>query len=336
MTRVIVLVVLVLLLAMAHPVENMLRAGAPPAPASQRIGAGRLLGSVLTGPFRPLLLTYLWIRADILYGEGRHDELHQLFRMIRALYPNNESAREFLGWFLAFNLKSDTSSDALGWKWAEEGLDTLLDTGTGRTTAADWIRKQCGQNSLKEQRYAGPEWSKEKFWRAGLRAWGARHGFGAKLSRFELGLRLLEGRETFRDRLRRAEILESLVYEEFLRDGRAAHAADAVAALKQAGLETSDSPEPGLSEHFYARARTVDALAAGRLPRRVDYAAAIALWGIGAHARDATRLDAARTILQGLDAERYAEELAGIERWLAHVSDPGATPRPSLPLDGGP
>ena len=74
----------------------------------------------------------------------------------------------------------------------------------------------------------------------------------------------------------------------------------------------------------------------GRLPRRVDYAAAIALWGIGAHARDAERLDAARAILQGLDAERYAEELAGIERWRAHVADPAALPRPSLPLDGGP
>jgi hypothetical protein len=91
-----------------------------------------------------------------------------------------------------------------------------------------------------------------------------------------------------------------------------------------------------LSEQFYVRARTLDALAAGRLPHRVDYAAAIALWGIGAHARDAERLDAARAILRGLDAELYAEELAGIERWRAYVADPAAVPRPSLPLDGGP
>ncbi|MHC4819948.1 MAG: hypothetical protein ACYTF8_18055, partial [Planctomycetota bacterium] len=119
MKRAVLLVVLALLLALAHPVESMLRADAPPAPASQRIGAGRLLGSVLTGPFRPLLLTYLWIRSDILYGEARHDELHQLFRMIVSLYPNNERAREFLGWFLAFNLKSEAPTDALGWKWAE-------------------------------------------------------------------------------------------------------------------------------------------------------------------------------------------------------------------------
>jgi hypothetical protein len=333
--RAVLLVVLALLLALAHPVESMLRADAPPAPASQRIGAGRLLGSVLTGPFRPLLLTYLWIRSDILYGEARHDELHQLFRMIVSLYPNNERAREFLGWFLAFNLKSEAPTDALGWKWAEEGLNTLVDTGAGRSTAADWIRKQCGQNSVYEQRYAGPKWTQEKIWRAGLRAWGARH-FGAELSRFALGLRVLEGREGFWDRLRRAELLESLAIEEFLREGRAAHAPDAVAALKEAGLETSDYPEPGLSEHFFARARTLEALHSGRLPRRVDYATAVALWGIGAHAGDAERLDAARTILRGLDAERYAEELAGIERWLAHVRDPGATRRPSLPLDDRP
>ena len=335
MRRAIVLVVLVLLLALAHPVESMLRADAPPVPASQRIGAGRLLGSVLTGPFRPLLLTYLWIRSDILYGEGRYDELHQLVRVIVSLYPNNERAREFLGWLLAFNLKSEAPTEALGWKWAEEGLNILVDTDAGRSTAADWIRKQCGQNSVWEQRYAGPEWNREKVWRAGLRAWGARR-YGAELSRFALGLRVLEGREWFRDRLRRAELLESLAIEEFLREGRAAHAADAVAALKNAGLETSDYPEPGLSEHFYARARTLDALHSGRLPRRVDYATAVALWGIGAHAGDAERLDAARTILRGLDADRYAEELAGVERWIAHVRDPDATPRPSLPLDDRP
>jgi len=247
MTRATVLVVLVLLLALAQPLESMLRADAPPAPASQRIGAGRLLGSVLTGPFRPLLLTYLWIRSDILNGQGRYDELHQLLRMMVSLYPNNERAREFLGWFVAFNLKSEAPYDALGWKWAEEGLDILVDTDAGRSAAADWIRKQCGQNSVYEQRYAGPEWNREKTWRAGLRAWGARH-YGAELSRFELGLRVLAGREGFRDRLRRAELLESLAYEEFLRDGRAAHASDAVAALKDAGLETADFPDPGLSE----------------------------------------------------------------------------------------
>jgi hypothetical protein len=334
-TRAVLLVVLALLLALAHPFESMLRADAPPVPSSQRIGTGRLLGSVLTGPFRPLLLTYLWIRSDILWGQGRRDELHQLYRVMVALYPNNEQAREFLGWLLAFNLKSEEENDALGWRWAEEGLNILVDTGTGRSTAADWIRKQCGQNSLYEQRYAGPAWEREKVWRARLRAWGARR-YGVELSRFALGLRVLEGRDGFRDRLRRAALLETLAYEEFLRHGRAEHAAAAVAALKEAGLATSDYPDPGLSAHFLARARTLDTLATGRLPRRVDYSAAVALWGLGAHARNAEHLDAARTILRGLDAERFAEELAGIDRWIAYVGDPDARPRPPLPFDGMP
>jgi hypothetical protein len=333
-TRGVVVVVLALLLALAHPVESMLRADAPPAPASQRIGTGRLLGGVLTGPFRPLLLTYLWIRADILYGEARFDEVHQLFRVIVALYPNNESAREFLGWFLAFNLKSEAPTDALGWRWAEEGLGILVDTKEGRFTAADWIRKQCGQQSLYEQRYAGPAWEQEKAWRARLRAWGARR-YGEELSRFQLALRLLEGRDGFYDRLLRTALLEQLAYEEFVRHGRSPHAADAVAALERAGQDLSDAPDPGLSEHFLARARTLDALAAGRLPRRVDYAAAVALWGIGAQERKAEHLDAARTILRGLDAERYAEELAAIELWIAYVGDPD-TESPPLPFDGMP
>ena len=335
MTRAFLLVVLALLLALAHPVESMLRADAPPAPASQRLGTGRLLGSVLTGPFRPLLLTYLWIRTDILYGQARYDEALQLVRMMVALYPNNERARGFLGWLLAFNFKSEAPNDGLGWRWAEEGLNILVDTDEGRSTAADWIRKQCGQNSLYEQRYAGPAWSREKAWRVRLRAWGVRR-YGVELSRFALGLRVLEGRKGFFDRLCRAALLESFAYDEFLRHGRAAHAADAVAALKEAALDTSDYPDPGLSAHFLARARTLDALAAGRLPRRVDYAAAVALWGLGAHARNAEHLDAARTILRGLDAERYAEELTAIERWIAYVGDPGATRRPSLPFDGMP
>ena len=38
----------------------------------------------------------------------------------------------------------------------------------------------------------------------------------------------------------------------------------------------------------------------------------------------------------GRAAQGLAAELAGIERWLAHVRDPGATRRPSLPLDSGP
>ena len=122
MRRIVPLVCLALLFALTEPLENILRAEAPPVPASRRIGAGRLVGSVLTGPFRPMLLTYLWIRADTLYAQGRYDELHELYRVILALYPSNERAREYLGWFLAFNIKSEMRDEKLAWKWAEEGL----------------------------------------------------------------------------------------------------------------------------------------------------------------------------------------------------------------------
>ncbi|MHC4547817.1 MAG: hypothetical protein ACYTEZ_03485 [Planctomycetota bacterium] len=337
MSRALVAVVLVLLFMLARPAERMLRAEAPPAPASQRIGAGRLLGSVLTGPFRPMLLTYLWIRGDILYGQGRYDELHQLYRVILSLYPNNERAREFLGWYLAFNLKSEAPTDALGWRWAEEGLDILVETGPGRSTVADWIRKQCGQNSVYLQRYAGPEWERERLWRAGLRRWGERH-FGEALDRFELGLKVLEGREGFfYDRARRTTLLESLAYEELLRHGRSAHAGAAVAALKELGRETSDHPD--LGPFFFQRAYVLNEVAAGRVPRRAGedslYAIAVAHWGLGAHAADVDHLRAAQRLLRTLGAEVYAEELDLVGRWIAHVQDPGSA-RPPLPFDGMP
>ena len=62
-------ILLAALIAGAYPVECELRARTPEAPAANRIGMGRLMGGVLTGPFRPMLQTYLWIRADILYGQ---------------------------------------------------------------------------------------------------------------------------------------------------------------------------------------------------------------------------------------------------------------------------
>ena len=92
---------LVAALALAQPVRDRL---APPAPLSSAAGAGDLAGSVLAGSFRPLLLTYLWLRGDVLYGEGRDAECYELYRLLHALYPDNERARNYLGWFLAFNL----------------------------------------------------------------------------------------------------------------------------------------------------------------------------------------------------------------------------------------
>ena len=336
MNRGIVVALALVLLVAAHPMEQVLRASAPAAAQSHRLGTGRLLGSVLTGPFRPLLLTYLWIRGDNLYGEGRYEETYQLYRFINQLYPNNARARNFIGWLLAYNLKSEAPNIALGWRWSEQGLDILLESEDGPSWVADWIRKQAGQNSIYLQRYAGKPWEEEKLWRARLRGWGRRR-FGEDLGRFELGILVLKGRDGLIDRARRTQMLEQLAYEELLRSKNSQHAGEAVAALREMSTEFSDDPAGYLGPHFEARAKLLETLAAGQLPEKVEeqdaYRAAAALWGLGAHRRDPILLQAALAILDRLAEEPYRAEKSLIRRWLIHLEDPLAAPRPPLPFD---
>jgi len=335
------LVILALLLAVAYPVGQVMRAAAPPATATHRLGTGRLLGSVLTGPFRPLLLTYLWMRADILYGQGRFDECFQLYRFILQLYPNNAAARDFVGWMAAFNLKSEAPADkpAVGWSRAEFGLDILRQVPDGPSWIADWIRMQCGQNSVSLERYAGPEWEIEKEWRRRLRPWGARW-YDEDLGRFELGLKVLEGRTHLFDRARRAQLLEALAYEELLRHGEAPHAAEAVAALDEMAKEFADDPSGTLGPALEQRARQLETLSGGGIVTRTApetaYPAAMALWGTGVARGDPDRLAAAERLLEELSPGHFNEERALLRAWRAHVQDPDTTPRPPLPFDGRP
>lgn len=328
---------LVASLALAQPVRDALVAEAPQAPLHPAAGAGDLVGSVLAGSFRPLLLTYLWLRGDVLYGEGRDEECYELYRLLYDLYPRNERARDYLGWFLAFNLKQKAPDAALGWKWAETGLDMLLPTPDGPGIVADWIRKQCGQNSIVFQRYAGPSWEEERVWRARLFRFGARH-YGEELSRFALGVRVLEGRGGFADRTRRAVLLRSLAYEELLRYGDAPHANEAAAALRATAEEVAD--EPDLKAYFEEKARCLEEAAEGRVPEPLPetdaYPVAMALLGRGAKGRDDEALARAAELLDALGADDFREEVDLVHRWRAHVKDPDRTPRPPLPFDGMP
>jgi hypothetical protein len=335
MTRALALLAIVLLLALAQLPREALERAAPGPPLAPAAGTGRLLGSVLMGTFRPLLLTYLWIRGDILFGQGRADECYELYRLLHRLYPGNDRAREYLGWFLAFNLKSQAPDVTLGWRWAETGLDMLLDVEEGPGVVADWVRKQCGQNSFAFQRYAGPAWEAEKPWRARLLGFAERR-FGEPLSRFALGVRVLAGRAGFPDRMRQAALLRSLAYEELLRYGAAPHAAEAATALRDAGMAIAGDEE--LRAYMEERARCLEAAAAGEippaLPERDAYPVAMALLGRGARDQDARLLGAAAAILERLAGDAFQEEKELIARWRAHVADPAATPRPPLPFDG--
>jgi hypothetical protein len=327
-------VALVLAFALAQPARDALLAEAPEAPSLPGAGAPGLAESVLTGSFRPLLLTYLWLRGDVLYGEGRDEECYELYRMLHGLYPGNERARDYVGWFLAFNLKQKAPGVALGWKWAETGLDMLLPTPAGPSIVADWILKQCGQNAIELLRYAGPRWDAERLWRERLGPFGARH-WGEDLSRFALGVRVLEGRDGFYDRARRAVLLRRLAYEEMLRYGDAPHAALAVDAMRAMAEAVAD--EEDLKAYWEDKARCLEATAAGRVPEPLTdsdaYPVAMAFLGRGAKEQDARALDTAAQILGALGRDDFAEEIVLANRWRAHVASRESTPRPPLPFD---
>lgn len=326
---------LVLALALAQPARDALVTDSPRTPLASAAGAEGLAGSVLAGSFRPLLLTYLWLRGDVLYGEGRDEECFELYRLLHRLYPGNERAREFLGWFLAFNLRRKAPDPALGWEWAEAGLDMLLPLPDGPSVVADWIRKQCGQNSMALVRYAGPEWEEERAYRERLREFGVVR-FGEELSRFALGVRVLEGRGGFRDEVRRAMLLRSLAYEELLRYGETAHAKEAVEALH--GIAGQIEDDEALTAYFDRLARSLDTAAAGRtpeaLPETEAYPVAMALLGRGVHERDAEALAKAEALLGSLGADDFREEIDLVRRWRADVESPGGQVRPPLPFDG--
>jgi hypothetical protein len=327
---------LLLALALAQPARDALVADAPDTPLSSAAGAEGLARNVLAGSFRPLLVSYLWLRGDVLYGEGRDEECFELYRLLHRLYPDNDRAREFLGWFLAFNLKRKAPDPALGWQWAEAGLDMLLPLPGGPSVVADWIRKQCGQNSLSLQRYAGPEWEEERVYRARLREFGVRR-YEEDLSRFALGVRVLEGRGRFSDRMRRALLLRNLAYEELLRYGEAPHAEEAIAALLAIAADIDD--DEGLRAYFEARARCLGAAAAGRvpdpLPQTDAYPVAMALFGRGTKEGDREVLSKAEAMLLALGPDDFAEEIGLVRQWREHVGPPVSTAeRPALPFDG--
>jgi hypothetical protein len=330
------------LAAAAQPLAGRLRAAAPPVPSANRIGVGRLLGSVLTGSFRPVLLAYLWLRGDILYGQGRHDELSVLYRTMTALYPGNARAREFLGWHLAFNLKNEAWTPELGWAWAREGLDILAQDPDARRTLADWCLKQCGQNPLWILRYAGKGWERERYWRTRLRAWAVER-FGRDLDRFDLGLFLLEGREHFYDRLRRANLAAFATYEDWLRTGDSERAEQAALLFDDLATEVGEETAPeiaALADYYRAEARILRELDSRRIRTSLlesgRYEVSMALLGIGAHGRDEGALRASLVALDAFDAEMGLdcdEERELIRAWIAYVRAPGGDP-PPLPFDG--
>jgi hypothetical protein len=321
------------------PLEARLRAASAPAPLPEDLGVSRLLGGALTGAFRPLLLDYLWLRAAALQRKDRVDELRALYRTMALLYPRNEAALEFIGVHLAFAMKSDVPDPRAGWRFAEEGLDLLARLQGGRTWIALWFLRQCGQDPGALLRCLGPEWEAERDLRARAEAWFERR-FGERLDRFRAGLRALEGSEGFAARLLRARLLEALAAEQLAREGRSAHAEEAIRALRAAAAEVAEVSS--LRDGFLADATVLEDLVAHRAPRALEGAgrdalaafarAGAALFGMGVAARDDALLEAAAGLFERAGGELFLEERAAVAAWRAHLRDP-SRPAPPRPFD---
>jgi len=333
----------VALLCSAIPLRASLAGHAPATPESSALGLGRLGGGVLTGVFRPLLLTYLWIRADGLLLRGRQDELLTVYRTIHDLYPDNASAREYLGWHLAFNLKHDAPNPDVAWAWAREGLDYLAASDKGRGTIARWFFSQAGQQP-DNLRYAGPSWKAERVLRAHAADW-YEHRYGKRLDRFEAALALTVGEKGLADLS--ATILVHLTFDEWIRDGYAPHGPAAVLALVERAKSHED-PQLGpmlrfgrtIAEDLRTEAAILKLIAKGKeLPALVkleSYEVALALWTIAARENDEShaiaRLAAAAEILQFLEDGYYEEELRNVRQWLLYRQTGSGVP-PPLPFD---
>jgi len=327
---------LIVLLVAANLLGKRLREDAPPAPKASRIGLGPLVGGVMTGAFRPMLMNYLYIRADILAGQGRYDEEVTLFRAMTQLYPHNEGARAFIGWWLAFNAKGEAQDPALGWRWARDGLDILLDIEDQRPVIASWFMAQCGQNALDFQRYAGREWTEEKFYRARASTWGERQ-FDVRLGRFDLGLYVLGDPSRFSGaRTMHVRLLFAGLIDDWMRTGGSPKLDAALAGI--AWAEDVWKELDDVAEEYRQDAARLRAIADGsfdpaHFPKAMHHDAN-ALWALGMHKRDMGRLRAALTIFERLkDEHRFAEEKASIGAWIQWIEGGASGTRPRMPFD---
>ncbi|MEM8882725.1 MAG: hypothetical protein AAGD14_01490 [Planctomycetota bacterium] len=325
-------VLLVALLIASVFLGRALRAERPPTADVTRIGVGPLLGSVLTGAFRPLLMNYLFIRADVLAGQGRFDEQVTLFRTMVQLYPNNEAARGFLGWHLAFNAKQEAPDAALAWRWAREGLDILVDIESERRTVAYWFAGQCGQNRFEMFRYAGRAWEAERAMRKRALDWAERT-WGRPIARFEAALIPLEGLDELPDRALRMRMHQAALFDDWMRTGESTHLAPTIE-----GLEWLADVFEGLPEErdiALKRAAMLKAIEAGTF---VDSPAAEedeanALWALGMHRRDVRMLKTAFVIFDRLEFAPFMEELDLINRWIQWIEGGELGVPPPMPFD---
>jgi len=107
-----------------------------------KVPPGIALGTTALGPFRGILIDFLWIRASRLQQEGKVFELVQLFEWIGALEPRFPMVWAHAAWNLAYNVsvKFPVNPDEptpkewarqcdQRWRWVQRGIEILRNRG---------------------------------------------------------------------------------------------------------------------------------------------------------------------------------------------------------------
>src|SRR3989304_9068708 len=77
------------------------------------------------GPFRGLLVDFLWYRANRLQTEGNYYEADTLGRWITTLQPRFPAVWVFQAWNMAYNISVATHTKEERWDWVNKGIRLL-------------------------------------------------------------------------------------------------------------------------------------------------------------------------------------------------------------------
>ena len=97
----------------------------------------------MAGAFRVFVTDALWIRMRAHQSEGREDRVLADARTLLALDPEDDRARAFLHWHLAFNMAAKALDEEERRAWMEEGLE-IADEGLARNPGSFALNREVG------------------------------------------------------------------------------------------------------------------------------------------------------------------------------------------------
>lgn len=86
---------------------------------------GVAVSNVFLGPFRNLMINFLWLRMDRLQKQGKFFEMVQLADWILRVQPENATVAQYLAWNMAYNISVTQQDYDARRRWIKKGLETL-------------------------------------------------------------------------------------------------------------------------------------------------------------------------------------------------------------------